>query len=517
MQDKNQRHLRVFGRRISTVRHIIIKGAHNGALGRIVYGDGNILKKISHPTGEEDPIIYFYEPFLEKYNPKLRKGRGIYYTPMPVVSFIVRSINLLLKEKFNKPLGLAENGVKILDPACGTGTFLAYVIQTIAQEIQQSHLSGLFKDVVKNHVLEEVYGFELLMAPYAIAHLKLTLLLKDLGYELSEEERFKIYLTNALESKDVQIRQLPFIESLTRESAAAQEVKQETPILVVLANPPYSVSSYNKSEFIEDLMNDYKEDVRSERNIQPLSDDYIKFIRFAHWKIEQGGRGIFAYISNNSFLSGLIHRGMRRKLLESFDEIYILNLHGNSLIRETCPDGSKDDTVFDIKQGVGISIFVKLLEEKKDRKIYYYDLYGLRKNKAQILIEKDINKLNWSKIQPIAKNYFFIIKASLKKEISDLWSITKIFNQYSSGVKTHRDHFILDFKHKDILERIKIFKNEKFSNNEISSKFNLKDTRDWKINETRGKLKIDKNAIRIYDYRPFDKRLIYYDESIIFN
>jgi hypothetical protein len=415
----------------------------------------NILKKISHPTGEEDPIIYFYEPFLEKYNPKLRKGRGIYYTPMPVVSFIVRSINLLLKEKFNKPLGLAENGVKILDPACGTGTFLAYVIQTIAQEIQQSHLSGLFKDVVKNHVLEEVYGFELLMAPYAIAHLKLTLLLKDLGYELIEDERFKIYLTNALESKDVQIRQLPFIESLTRESAAAQEVKQETPILVVLANPPYSVSSYNKSEFIEELMNDYKEDVRNERNIQPLSDDYIKFIRFAHWKIEQGGRGIFAYISNNSFLSGLIHRGMRRKLLESFDEIYILNLHGNSLIGETCPDGSKDDNVFDIKQGVGISIFVKLPEKSKDKKVYYYDLYGFRKDKAYILQENNENSINWINIKPKAPYYFFVIKELKYEKYDNFQSITDIFKEYESGVATHNDNSLVKFINDGIISNKK--------------------------------------------------------------
>lgn len=475
----------------------------------------NILRKISRHTGEEDPIIYFYETFLEKYNPRLRKGRGIYYTPVPVVSFIVSSINLLLKEKFNKPLGLAESSVKILDPACGTGTFLASVINTIHQEIMHSSRSGLFPDVVRDHILEEIYGFELLMAPYAIAHLKLTLLLKELGYKLSDEERFKIYLTNTLESKDVTIRELPFIESLTRESAAAQDVKERVPILVVLANPPYSVSSYNKSDFIEDLMDDYKEDVRKERNIQPLSDDYIKFIRFAHWKIEQGGRGIFAYISNNSFLSGLIHRGMRRKLLESFDEIYILNLHGNANIGETCPDGSKDENVFDIRQGVGISIFVKLPEKAKDKKIYYYDLYGLRKDKGIILSQNNIKSLKWEALQLKPKNFFFTIKDSTKEEYYYFWSIIKIFNKYSSGVKSHRDHFILGFDQKELFNNIKTFKNENLSITDVSHKFKLRNTRDWNIKEARKKLKIDKNDIIIYDYRPFDKRFIYYNKTLI--
>jgi len=430
----------------------------------------SIRKEIYYHTQAQDPIIHFYETFLAQYDAKLRKQRGVYYTPEPVVSFIVRSINTLLKEEFDKPLGLADSDVKILDPACGTATFLASVIETIHQEIIHAGRKGLLRDIIKNHVLEDVYGFELMMAPYAVAHLKLFLLLKEFGYEITEQERFKIYLTNTLESKKAHIIYLPFYESLTKESAQAQRVKEETPILVVLANPPYSVSSFNKSEFIENLMADYKKDVKGERNIQPLSDDYIKFIRFAQWKIEQGGKGIFAYISNNSYLSGLIHRGMRTSLLDSFDEIYILNLHGNSRIGETCPDGSRDENVFDIQQGVAIGIFVRtspqpspyegegagvvepspLQGEGKGevkRNLFYTDLWGLRENKNNYLLQNDIKTIKWEKLIPKTPQYFFVPKDFEKeKTYENFRSITQIFDVYTSGVKTHDDKNLVKFK-----------------------------------------------------------------------
>jgi predicted helicase len=415
----------------------------------------NIRKEIYYHTQAQDPIIHFYETFLAQYDAKLRKQRGVYYTPESVVSFIVRSINTLLKEEFDKPLGLADSDVKILDPACGTATFLASVIEAVYQEIIHAGRKGLLRDIIKNHVLEDVYGFELMMAPYAVAHLKLSLLLKEFGYEITEDERFKIYLTNTLESKKAHIIYLPFYESLTKESAEAQKVKEETPILVVLANPPYSVSSFNKSEFIENLMEDYKKDVKGERNIQPLSDDYIKFIRFAQWKIEQGGKGIFAYISNNSYLSGLIHRGMRKSLIDCFDEIYILNLHGNSRIGETCPDGSKDENVFDIQQGVAIGIFVKTSpqpstdQEKGEikRNLFYSDLWGLRENKNNWLLQNDTKTIKWEKLTPKSPQYFFVPKDFDKEsKYQKFLSITQIFGVYTSGVKTHDDKNLVKFK-----------------------------------------------------------------------
>ncbi|MFQ6083164.1 MAG: N-6 DNA methylase [Candidatus Aminicenantia bacterium] len=317
----------------------------------------SILKEFKITRWEEDPVIHFYETFLSTYNPEERERLGVYYTPLPVVSYIVRSIHKLLKEKFGKPDGLATQDVTLLDPAAGTLTFVVQAIKQVQKELEERKKGGLIKPYIEEHILPHFYAFEILMAPYTVGHFKVSMILEEMGYKFKEKERFQFYLTNTLEMKEP--KQISFLIDLAKEGQEAKRVKEEVPILVVMGNPPYSVSSENKSEFIENLMNDYKEDVREERNIQPLSDDYIKFIRFAHWKIEQAGKGILGFITNNSYLSGIIHRGMRRKLLETFDEIYILNLHGSSRIGERTPEGRKDENVFDIQQGVAIVLFLK--------------------------------------------------------------------------------------------------------------------------------------------------------------
>jgi predicted helicase len=304
---------------------------------------------------------------------------------MPVVSFIVRSVDELLKTRFNLPRGLADTSrlpdgthkVLVLDPAVGTATFLYAVIDLIRDEFMQRDDAGMWSGYVRDHLLDRIFGFEIMMAPYAVAHFKLALQLAghDLdmpeeqrarwAYDFQADDRIQVYLTNTLEilSEDVPGLYGP-MQFVSTEAKAADAVKQEKPIMVVLGNPPYSVSSANKSEFIENLMDTYKEAVRDERNIQPLSDDYIKFIRFAHDRIERTGSGIVAMITNNSYLSGLIHRGMREELQKTFNEIYILNLHGNSIIGELSPSGDPDENVFDIRQGVVISIFVSTLPIK---------------------------------------------------------------------------------------------------------------------------------------------------------
>jgi len=317
----------------------------------------SILKEFKTTRWEEDPVIHFYETFLATYNPRERERLGVYYTPLPVVSYIVRSIHQLLKDKFRKSEGLATNDVTLLDPAAGTLTFVVQAIKQVQQELEAKKKAGLITSYIEEHILPHFHAFEILMAPYTVGHFKVSMVLEEMGYQFKKNERFQFYLTNTLEMKEPE--QMSFLIDLAKEGQAAKRIKERVPILVILGNPPYSVSSENKSEFIEGLMEEYKEDVRSERNIQPLSDDYIKFIRFAHWKIEQAGKGILGFISNNSYLSGVIHRGMRRKLLETFDEIYILNLHGSSRIGETTPDGGKDENVFDIQQGVAIALFVK--------------------------------------------------------------------------------------------------------------------------------------------------------------
>lgn len=306
----------------------------------------------------DDPVIHFYETFLSKYNPSEREKSGVYYTPPPVVSFIVKSINKLLKDKFGKTEGLADTSVIILDPASGTMTFPTQAIKLIKKELDLSGKTGLFPSLVKEHILENFYAFEFLVAPYVIGHFKASLVLEDMGYSLLDNERFKFYLTNSL---DMDLpKQSSFLTDLAKEGEMAHKVKEDVPVLVIMGNPPYSVSSDNKSPFIEELMEDYKKDVRDERNIQPLSDDYIKFLRFAQWKIEKTGKGIVGFITNNSYLSGLIHRGMRKRLFDTFDETYILNLHGSSRTGEKPPDGVIDENVFNIQQGVAIALFVKV-------------------------------------------------------------------------------------------------------------------------------------------------------------
>jgi len=317
----------------------------------------SILGEFRTTRWDEDPVIHFYETFLATYNPKERERLGVYYTPLPVVSYIVRSIHHLLKEKFGKAEGLATRGVTLLDPAAGTLTFVVQAIKQVQRELEERGQQGLITSYVEEHILSHFHAFEILVAPYTVGHFKVSMILEEMGYRYKEGERFKFYLTNTLEMKEPQ--QVSFLINLAREGQEAKRIKEEVPILVVLGNPPYSVSSENRSDFIEDLMDAYKEDVRDERNIQPLSDDYIKFIRFAHWKLHQAGRGILGFITNNSYLSGVIHRGMRRKILETFDEIYVLNLHGSSRIGEKTPEGGKDENVFDIQQGVAIALFVK--------------------------------------------------------------------------------------------------------------------------------------------------------------
>jgi type I restriction-modification system DNA methylase subunit len=321
----------------------------------------SILKEFKTTRWEEDPVIHFYETFLATYNPAERERLGVYYTPLPVVSYIVRSIHKLLKERFGKAEGLATSDVTLLDPAAGTLTFVVQAIKQVQKELEERKKGGLLKSYIEEHILPHFHAFEILVAPYTVGHFKVSMVLEEMGYQFKEGKRFQFYLTNTLEMKDP--KQISFLIDLAKEGQEAKRIKEKVPILVVLGNPPYSVSSENKSEFIENLMDDYKEDVRDERNIQPLSDDYIKFIRFAHWKIAQAGKGILGFITNNSYLSGVIHRGMRKKLLETFDEIYILNLHGSSRIGEKTPEGGKDENVFDIQQGVAVALFVKYGEK----------------------------------------------------------------------------------------------------------------------------------------------------------
>ncbi len=475
----------------------------------------SILKEFKITRWEEDPVIHFYETFLATYNPKEREKLGVYYTPLPVVSYITRSIHKLLKDRFKKPEGLATRDVTILDPAAGTLTFIAQAIKQVKSELEERKKQGLIKSYIQEHILPHFHAFEILMAPYTVGHFKVSMILEELGYKFKENERFQFYLTNTLEIKEP--KQISFLIDLAKEGQEAKKIKEEIPILVVLGNPPYSVSSENKSEFIERLMDDYKEDVRDERNIQPLSDDYIKFIRFAHWKINQSGKGILGFITNNSYLSGIIHRGMRRKLLDTFDKIYILNLHGSSRIGEKTPEGTKDENVFDIQQGVAIAIFTKHEKSFKGKKIYYADLWGLRKKKYDYLLKKDIRTTKWQKLKPIEPYYFFVPKDfDLEEEYGKFWKLTDIFKEWSSGIKTHRDNFVVGFTKEEIVQRLRIFTG-KSPDELVSKSMNLKDTGTWNLTEARIKIRNQRPEDKIIPitYRPYDIRHICYEPTLI--
>ena len=310
-----------------------------------------ILASFGDSKGINDPFIHFYETFLSEYNPKLRKSRGVYYTPEPVVNFIVRVVDDILKTDFNLPAGLADttkteitvdiqgkkkkelvHKVQILDPATGTGTFLCEVVKHIAKRFEGQE--GIWSDYVEKELMPRLNGFELLMAPYVMCHLKLDLLLTQKGYKPKNPDRFKVYLTNSLEEAHPDTGSL-FTSWLSNEASEANTIKRDAPVMVVIGNPPYSVSSSNKGEWILDLIKDYKKDL-NERKIN-LDDDYIKFIRYAEYFIEKNRQGVIAMITNNSFIDGITHRQMRKHLLETFDQIYIYDLHGNSKKKEICP------------------------------------------------------------------------------------------------------------------------------------------------------------------------------------
>ncbi len=489
---------------------------------------GKILHEY-HRTGKgKDPIIHFYETFLATYDPEIRERRGVYYTPEPVVGYIVRSIHSILKSHFRLVDGLAGEAVKLLDPAGGTLTFPAEAIRLAAGEFKKKYGEGGLHRWIKKHILENFYAFELMMAPYAIGHLKIGFIFEELGYKMADDERFKLYLTNTLEMEEIEQIAIPGLSSLSEESYLAGQVKKEQPILVILGNPPYSGISSNINKWTEQLLKDdmdgaqsyYKVDGKplGEKNPKWLQDDYVKFLRFAQWKIQKSGYGIVGMITNHSYLDNPTFRGMRQSLMKTFDEIYILNLHGNSLKKETTPEGGKDENVFDIRQGVDIALFIRNKKRGK-AKIYYHDLFGLREKKYEWLSKRTLAKKDYEQIKPESPYYFLVKRDTEKIQQYLKWNkINEIFPVSSVGIVTSRDNFIIGFEKRELKNRLLQFRNLAQSDEIISQVFNLKEKKNWKIKEAR------KNVAKIQDldfyikeilYRPFDKRFIFYHQALI--
>lgn len=474
-----------------------------------------IFDKYFREGKAKDPVFYFYETFLTEYDPAMREKRGVYYTPESVVSFIVRSLHIILKEKFNKPLGLADKNVTLLDPAGGTLSFNAKAIEVAVDEFVSKYGEGGKKKFIKEHILENFYSFELMMAPYAIGHMKLSFLLEELGYVMKDEERAKFYLTNTLEMKELEETKLPGMSSLSHESHEAGKVKKDVPILVVHGNPPYSGHSSNKGVWISDVIKDYyKVDGKplGEKNPKWLQDDYVKFIRFAQWKIDQMGEGVLAFITNHSYLDNPTFRGMRQSLMNSFDEIYILDLHGNSLKKEKSPDGSPDENVFDIQQGVAIAFFIKD-KNTKSKVVLHADLYGLRERKYDWLNNNNFSKVNWIKLKPVSEFYLFIPQnVSLYSKYERFYKVNDIMIQSNVGIVTARDGLTIGWTDREIWDRVRNFISLETELARTTYKLG-KDVVDWSIESAKKDLKesgmIKEHVIPI-KYRPFDIRYTYY-------
>ena len=445
-----------------------------------------LMASYSRDKRHHDPMIHFYEDFLAEYNPKQRKAKGVWYTPQPVVGFIVRAVDEILQKDFGLPEGLADysmierevaveqsrdkrttdgmkhekkpfHRVQILDPATGTGTFLAEVVNQIYDRYRDNQ--GIWQQYVEQHLLPRLNGFEILMASYVVAHIKLDMLLGETGYQHKSDKRLQVYLTNSLEESNNEPRTL-FAYQLSEEANQANRIKRLCPVMVMIGNPPYSVSSQNKGEWINKLLEDYKKDL-NERNIQPLSDDYIKFIRLGQYYVEKNNSGILAFISNNGFIDGVIHRQIRKELMRAFDKIYILDLHGNSRKKETAPDGSKDENVFDIMQGVSINIFVKTkANERTSAEVHHYDLYGSREDKYHYLNESSLKSVAWKQLEPKAPQYFFVPKDfASQEEYERGFRVDELIPIYSSGVKTSNDEELVSMKeYNDSTNRIYFYR-----------------------------------------------------------
>ncbi|TLP75665.1 type ISP restriction/modification enzyme [Maribacter sp. ACAM166] len=497
-----------------------------------------LLKNFGKSTQTNDPIIHFYETFLAEYDPKLRKARGVWYTPEPVVNFIVRAVDDILKTEFDLPQGLADTSktkiklntditdkrsatgykqiekevhkVQILDPATGTGTFLAEVVKFIYNKNFKA-MKGAWSGYVEEHLIPRLNGFELLMASYSMAHLKLDMLLTETGYKSTKNERLNIYLTNSLEEHHKDTGTL-FSNWLSSEANEANHIKRDTPVMCVIGNPPYAVSSTNKGDWIQGLLNDYKKDL-NERKIN-LDDDYIKFLRYGQYYIEKNGEGILAYISNNSFIDGITHRQMRKNLLETFDKVYILDLHGNAKKKEICPDGSPDQNVFDIMQGVSINIFIKTGNKKSNQlgKVFHSDLFGKRDVKYPYLFDKTVSTIKWEVLKNKEPYFFFVPKDFESEEkYKKGFKVSELFLEKVPGIETIRDAITIHFEQEKLKETVNDFL--ELDEKEIAEKYNTKDARDWKIGRAKNDVIENINNPKVWQdiyYRPFDTRKTFY-------
>ena len=485
----------------------------------------------------DDPIIDFYERFLAEYDAAMRERRGVYFTPLPVVSYIVRSIDHLLRNDFDIADGLADtqrigdgtfHRVTILDPAVGTGTFLRELVANIRQTVEDKGLGGIWPQYVKDDLLPRLHGFELLMAPYTISHLSLEIALVGDGDPGSIDlgDGINIVLTNTLEpAHEVGPTQPGLgVESMEAESARADKVKRDRPVMVVLGNPPYSGHSANKGMWIRQQIDAYKRDVpelKKPGQAKWLSDDYVKFIRFAQRRIEQTGEGILGFVTNHSYLDNPTFKGMRRSLMETFDDIYVLDLHGNAKRRERTPSGEADNNVFDIQQGVAIALFVKRSESAGElARIRHSELWGERESKYAWLAENDVRSTSWTELPAVAPEHFYFPRdEELLSEYHDgTWSVPQIFSlngDPAPGIVTTHDQFAISWDEQEAVRKVEKLL-DTTTEDEARSIWRLCSQDQWQYNRAKEELADGSWTARVHPilYRPFDTRVTVYDRNV---
>lgn len=497
-----------------------------------------IMKTFGRSTKMEDPIIHFYETFLAEYDKSLRKARGVWYTPQPVVNFIVRAVDDILKDEFGLSKGLADNSktkikvkvqsadkrhkggvtdyerevhrVQVLDPATGTGTFLAETIKHIHSKFKG--MEGMWQKYVKEDLIPRMNGFELLMASYAMAHLKMDMLLLETGYVAEDNQRFRIFLTNSLEEAHPDSNTL-FSSWLSDESNQANEVKKDTPVMVVMGNPPYNAESKNKGNWIMDLMEDYKKEPGGkeklrERNPKMINDDYVKFIRQSQYYINKNGEGILAFINPHGFLDNKTFRGMRWSLLNDFNKAYILDLNGNVKKKKTDSEGNIDENVFEITTGVSINIFVK--SKNKEKVVKFKELLGKRSFKYDYLSENSLKSIDFQDVKLENPDYYLNYKDLTNNQYLNYIELDSLFNYKLSGISTKKDDFCIALSRAEIYNRI--YDLSSLSEGDLKSKYNFdKESSSWSLKGAIIDCKtIDDKLISEINYRPFDNRWTYY-------
>ena len=509
-----------------------------------------VLRDFDHRNPQKDPVIHFYELFAKEFDPGEKIKRGEFYTPKPVVSYIVRGVHELLQSEFDLPDGLADTAtwgevagrhagltipdgtdpeshfVTILDPATGTGTFLVEAVDVIhrtltdrwtAEGLRKPARVKAWNEYVPKHLLPRLYGYELKMAPYAVAHMKLGLKLTETGYKFpaaddaaAADARVRVYLTNALEPpRDFQITL--DVPALAAEAKAVKRVKERVRFTAVVGNPPYSnFGMMNKGEFILRILKLYKKGL-AEKKLN-LNDDFIKFIRLGHYLLSRTGAGILGYILNNTYIDGITHRQMRKSLMDDFCRIYIADLHGSASKRETCPDGSADENVFDIQQGVGVGLFVSPPVPCAEASVSQTDIWGTREVKYRALGDPSAEPQSYEQLRPRNPYYFFAPKNFSRREEYERWpSLTDIFAANGPGVKTERDAVSIHWDQEGLQESVNAFLT--LPEAEIRQRYGLgADSRDWKVANAKADV-LENNAPRCYTrilYRPFDVRHIWY-------